>query len=124
VILLAHSLGGIACVELLILESLPEVKILITAGSQSPLFYEIGALGSLKPGASLPDHFPRHWLNLYDPCDFLGYIAAPVFPTSPEREITDVRVNNKEPFPQAHTSYWNTKAVWDAIDSKLNEVLQ
>ncbi len=87
VILLAHSLGGIACVDLLILESLPEVKLLITAGSQSPLLYEIGALLSLASGDALPEHFPKHWLNLYDPRDFLGYLAHPVFPDHPVRKI-------------------------------------
>src|SRR5262249_4987580 len=72
VILLAHSLGGIACVDLLILESLPEVKLLVTAGSQSPLFYEMGALSSLESRKPLPEHFPKHWLHIYDPSDFLG----------------------------------------------------
>jgi hypothetical protein len=123
VILLAHSLGGIACVDLLILESLPEVKILITAGSQSPFFYEIGALGSLESGKPLPDHFPKHWLNIYDPRDFLSYLAQPVFPDHPERKITDARVNNGEPFPQSHTSYWDNDEVWEAINKKINEAM-
>ena len=124
VVLLAHSLGGIACVDLLILESLPAVAVLITAGSQSPLLYEIGALYSLESGASLPEHFPKQWLNLYDPRDFLGYLARPVFPEHPERAISDLRVNNREPFPQSHTSYWENDHVWDAIDEKISEVLR
>jgi hypothetical protein len=123
VILLAHSLGGIASVDLLILESLPEVKILVTAGSQSPLFYEIGALRSLESGKPLPDHFPKHWLNIYDPRDFLSYLAQPVFPNHQDRKIADVQVNNREPFPQSHTSYWDNDEVWEAISKKLNEVM-
>jgi hypothetical protein len=124
VILLAHSLGGIACVDLLIMESLPEVELLITAGSQSPLLYEIGALYSLERGNPLPGHFPKQWLNLYDPRDFLGYLAGPVFPKHPERTIADIRINNREPFPQAHTSYWDNDQVWDAIDEKISEVIK
>jgi hypothetical protein len=123
VVLLAHSLGGIACVDLLIEEALPEVKLLITAGSQSPLFYEMGALRSLAAGKPLPDHFPRHWLNIYDPSDFLGYVAKPVFPENPERTITDVSVNNREPFPQSHTTYFDNDQVWTAIANKLDQEL-
>ena len=33
VVLLAHSLGGIACVDLLILEKIPKVELLVTVGS-------------------------------------------------------------------------------------------
>ena len=39
VYLLAHSLGGIACVDLLGGENPPKVACLITAGSQAPLLY-------------------------------------------------------------------------------------
>jgi hypothetical protein len=56
VVLLAHSLGGIACVDLLVLKQLEKVSLLITVGSQSPLLYEIGALVSLAFGETLPDH--------------------------------------------------------------------
>src|SRR5262249_21327084 len=54
VILLSHSLGGIACVELLIEEHFPEVKGLITAGSQSPVLYEMDCLAKLEAGQLLP----------------------------------------------------------------------
>ena len=88
VYVLAHSLGGIACVDLLGSESLPRVKGLITVGSQAPYLHEIGALWGLAPGTTeLPSHFPP-WLNLYDPYDFLSYVAAPVF----RRGVRDVRI--------------------------------
>ncbi|MEA5466853.1 hypothetical protein [Leptothoe sp. PORK10 BA2] len=62
VYLMAHSLGGIACVDLLIEQDLsPKVKGLITVGSQAPFFYEIGALQQLDYGDSLPPHFPKNW---------------------------------------------------------------
>ncbi|MBK7599638.1 MAG: hypothetical protein IPJ07_14400 [Acidobacteria bacterium] len=72
----------------------------------------------------MPGHFPSHWLNFYDPRDFLAYIAEPVFPADPVRKITDIRVNNREPFPQSHTSYWNNDDLWDAINDRINEALQ
>lgn len=114
VILLAHSLGGIACVDLLVMESLPEVKLLITVGSQAPLFYEINALHSLRFGKPLPSHFPA-WLNIYDLRDFLSYIGAGVF----HEKVQDVLVDNKQPFPQAHSAYWTNQALWKIIARRL-----
>jgi hypothetical protein len=40
VVLLGHSLGGIACVDLLVEASLPQVRLLVTVGSQAPFFYQ------------------------------------------------------------------------------------
>ena len=107
VTLLAHSLGGIACVDSLIEEPIPGVVRLVTVGSQAPFFYEIDALAALPYGKPLPDHFPA-WLNIYDGRDFLSYIAAGVFPG----RVTDQRVDNGQPFPQAHSAYWRNDAVW------------
>lgn len=114
VTLLAHSLGGIACVEALIEEPLPGVDRLITVGSQAPFFYEIDALASLSYGEPLPDHFPA-WLNIYDDRDFLSYIGAGVFPG----RVTDQQVDNGQPFPQAHSAYWRNDAVWQHIGASL-----
>lgn len=115
VILLAHSLGGIASVDLLMKEAL-EVSLLITVGSQAPLLYELNALSgkefervdSLKE--RLPEHFPK-WLNIYDSRDFLSYIGAGIF----GERVTDVHVDNRQPFPMAHTSYWYNEAFWKEI---------
>jgi hypothetical protein len=117
VVILAHSLGGIACVDLLILEALPKVELLITVGSQSSFLYEIDALSSLRFGDPLPAHFPKNWLNIYDPRDFLSYVAAGVFPG--EASIMDIEVDNKQPFPQSHSAYWSNKAVWEAISKRI-----
>ena len=77
-----HSLGGVACVDLLVEAALPQVELLVTVGSQAPFFYEIDALQSLRFGVPLPEHFPR-WLNVYDLRDFLSYVAAGVFAGAP-----------------------------------------
>ena len=117
VVILAHSLGGVACVELLASEPMPQVEMLVTAGSQAPFFYELGALGSLRFGQPLPDHFPR-WLNIYDRCDFLSFVGTPVFQDRMNR-LEDVEVNNRQPFPWSHTSYWRNRQTWDAITARL-----
>jgi hypothetical protein len=113
VILLAHSLGGIACVDLLIEHDLRDkVKCLITVGSQAPFLYEIDALHALSYGEPLPEHFPK-WLNIYDLKDFLSYMGdcEGIFPG----KLRDVEVNNNQPFPESHGAYWSNKQTWDVI---------
>jgi pimeloyl-ACP methyl ester carboxylesterase len=117
VILLAHSLGGIACVDLLIEHDLrAKVACLVTVGSQAPFFYEIDALQTLAYGEPLPEHFPQ-WLNLYDLRDFLSYVGncEGIFPG----KLTDVQVDNRQPFPEAHGAYWANEQTWNAIEKVL-----
>ncbi len=116
VVLLAHSLGGIACVDLLVAQQLPEVKLLVTVGSQAPFLYEIDALQSLAYGESLPEYFPK-WLNIYDLRDILSYVGdrQGLFPG----RIKDVKVDNQQPFPESHGAYWYNPATWDAILKEL-----
>lgn len=119
VVLLAHSLGGIACVDLLIEEDLTQkVSALITVGSQAPFFYEIGALQTCAYGDSLPEHFPKRWLNIYDLRDFLSYVGdgEGLFPG----RIKDVAVDNNQPFPEAHGAYWANAETWQAIAEFLS----
>jgi hypothetical protein len=109
VTLVAHSLGGIACVDLLALANPPAVDRLVTVGSQSSLLYEIGALTSLKPPQPLPSSFPP-WLNIFDRNDFLSYLAEPLF-----GRVTDVEVESGQPFPDSHSAYFGNDVVWRAI---------
>jgi hypothetical protein len=114
VVLIAHSLGGIAAVDLLAGRAFPQVRLLVTVGSQAPLLYEIGALTSLEHDDPLPGYV-LPWLNLYDRRDLLSYLAAPLFPD----RATDVEVRNGQPFPQSHSAYWSNPAMWDAIVARL-----
>lgn len=113
VVLLAHSLGGIACVDLLVQQQLSQVELLITVGSQAPFLYEINALYSLEYGQLLPEHFPE-WLNIYDLRDFLSYVGNRIFPD----RVQDVRVD-RQPFPRSHGAYWTNAKTWEAIISRL-----
>lgn len=112
VVLLAHSLGGIACVDLLIERAPACVKGLITAGSQAPYLYEIGALSQLGPGGPLPGHVPP-WLNFFDRNDLLSFKAAPVFLGDGGNGIDDVETPSGQPFPAAHGAYWSSDALWE-----------
>ncbi len=111
VVAVGHSLGGIALVELLAERSDLPVELLVTVGSQAPLFYAIDALGLLRPGENTVPFTP--WLNVYNPSDFLSFRATGVFPGNPG--ITDVAVDPGVPFPESHSAYWAAKGTWRAI---------
>ncbi|WP_406299932.1 hypothetical protein OG948_32695 [Embleya sp. NBC_00888] len=103
VTLLAHSLGGIACVDWLAAADNAGhgVDLLVTAGTQAPFLYELDALRALRAHEALPAHFPR-WLNAYDVRDPLAYVAAPVFGTRAE----DREFVTGQPLLRAHSAYW------------------
>lgn len=115
VFVVAHSLGGIACVDMLAMADAPRVDGLITVGSQAALLYELDALTSLKSGEPLPPNFPA-WLNIYDRNDMLSYVASPLFGA-----VHDLSVDSGQPFPDAHSAYFNNDAVWTAIRKFIEE---
>ncbi|MGQ5640599.1 MULTISPECIES: hypothetical protein [unclassified Streptomyces] len=114
VVLVAHSLGGIACVELLATVRLPMVQALVTVGSQAPLLYELDALGQLPYGRSLPSFFPR-WVNVFDRRDLLGYVGEGVFPG----RVEDREVDNRTAFPRAHSAYFGNRAFYAVLAEVL-----
>lgn len=114
VVLVGHSLGGIAAVDLLVMHELPSVRHLVTVGSQAPYLYELGALPSLAFGEPLPATVPP-WTNIYDPRDLLAYVGGAVFPG----RVTDVAVPGGNPFPAAHGDYFANPAFY----TRLAEVL-
>ncbi len=116
VVLLSHSLGGVACVDLLVEKQLSKVKLLVTVGSQAPYFYEINALQSLEFGQPLPGKFG--WLNIFDSKDLLSFIGGNVFPD----KVQDIPVDNKQPFPRSHSAYWTNKATWTAIVQRIKSL--
>ncbi|MDR5763317.1 hypothetical protein [Caballeronia sp. LZ035] len=114
-VILAHSLGGVAAVDWLASGN-RNLAALVTVGSQAPFFYEIDALASCPYGTKLPESFPRRWLNFYDPRDFLSYAGQALF----KGFAHDVKVDNGQPFPEAHSAYWHNDAeVWPEINRFL-----
>jgi hypothetical protein len=113
VVIVAHSLGGVAAVDILVKEN-PQgrVALLVTVGSQAPYFYEINALSSLErqPGATLPTHFPP-WVNIYDRRDFLSFVGARLFPG----RVSDHDLDSYQPFPVAHSAYWDNEETYRII---------
>ncbi|WP_381790935.1 hypothetical protein [Streptomyces niveus] len=114
VVLIAHSLGGIACVDLLAMEPSLKVDLLVTVGSQAPFLYEMDALTGLRRGEPLPHSFPR-WLNVYDDRDLLGFVASKVFPG----RAVDHRVDTRQPFPWSHSAYFAHRKLYDWLAKEL-----
>jgi hypothetical protein len=128
IVLLSHSLGGIAAFEMFLDPQVTrpwtpgDVALLVTAGSQAPFMCEINALQTLDipdgrdAADRLPADFPP-WLNLYDPRDLLSFLAEPVFSA---QRVCDVRVESRQPFPQSHGAYWANPGTWQAIGRCLS----
>lgn len=110
--LLGHSLGGIAALDLMVTkrQAREKVELLVTAGSQSGLLYDINAMVSLERGVRFPAPFPK-WLNFYDPRDLLAFRAGWL----PGSRAIDTQVDNQLPFPQAHSGYWTNPSVWATV---------
>jgi hypothetical protein len=122
-IIVAHSLGGIAAVDLLsdpaVMQSdkrLP-VDLLVTVGSQAPYLYLLDSLHTLSPKSpGEPPPF-EPWLNIYNPEDLLSFCAARVWPNS--THIRDEAIDSGVPFPMSHSAYWTQKRLYELIRESL-----
>lgn len=113
VVLVGHSLGGIACLDLLTREPDLPVAHLVTVGSQGAQLYRMGALPGMPDDQTLPADFPR-WTNVYSRHDLLSYLAEPVFGHS---QVTDVEISGAQTMPAAHGDYFNRPALYELLAS-------
>ncbi|MFF9867694.1 hypothetical protein ACF1G0_20090 [Streptomyces sp. NPDC013953] len=123
-VVIGHSLGGVALVDLLASSAaqgrpVEGPRLLVTVGSQAPYLHELGALAGLAPGEPLPDGFPR-WLNVYDRQDLLSFRAEPVFAGDPR--VADHEVSSGQPFPPSHSAYWKIGDLYDRIADAVSEI--
>lgn len=102
VVVVGHSLGGIAMVDLMSGDNAPHVDLLVTVGSQAPYLYLLDSLESLRPGEDGKPFTP--WLNIYSRADLLSFRAAPAFEGGDG--IFDEEVDSGVPFPESHSAYW------------------
>jgi hypothetical protein len=116
VTLLAHSLGGVACVDWLAAAGNAGhgVDLLVTAGSQAPFLYELDALRSLRAHEPLPCHFPP-WLNAYDVRDPLAYVGGEVFGD----RVRDREFRTGQPLLRAHSAYWAHAPFYDWLAEEI-----
>jgi hypothetical protein len=127
VVVVGHSLGGIALVDLLAdpehKAATERVRGLLTVGSQSPLMYAFDALSSL-PYRRHPGRRPfTPWINIWDQNDFASFLARDIFHehSSTETPILDIEVQSGLSFRDAHGAYWDQPATWAAIDLLIEQ---
>ncbi|MFE4309131.1 hypothetical protein ACFRR6_24140 [Streptomyces sp. NPDC056891] len=113
VVVVGHSLGGIAMVDLMSGDNAPHVDLLVTVGSQAPYLYLLDSLVSMRPDSDPPAHPFTPWLNIYSPADFLSFRAAPAFPGVDG--IVDEEVDAGVPFPESHSAYWSHEETYSLI---------
>jgi hypothetical protein len=120
-VLLGHSLGGIAAVDLMAAQATAAeplaIDLLVTVGSQSPILFLMDSLASLSPRE--PERLPfAPWLNIYNRRDLLSFCAERVF-TEP-KGIVDAAVEAKVPFPASHSAYWRENRTYELIRAHLS----
>jgi hypothetical protein len=122
VVVVGHSLGGIAAVDLLGDASVMggddplKVDLLVTVGSQAPLLFLMDSLSSYSPRYA-DKQFQVPWLNIYNREDLLSFCAERVFVNGPE--INDKEVVAGVPFPLSHSAYWGVDRVYELIRENL-----
>lgn len=108
----AHSLGGLAMFDLVVAEDKPlHVSTLVTFGSQAPFFHAMAPRSTILPEyegsvLTLPPTIGR-WLNLWEPLDFLAFVAKRMFRlsdgTCPEDRMVPYERSSKV---WTHSVYW------------------
>jgi pimeloyl-ACP methyl ester carboxylesterase len=122
VVLVGHSLGGVALVDLMAERPEKNVTALITVGSQAPLLCTLDALEGLPYGGK--PFTP--WINVWDSRDHLSFFARDIFKLRRDNSwpIVDVEVNSGQPVREAHSAYWDQEGTWAAIELALRVSMQ
>lgn len=118
VVVAGHSLGGVIALEALSLRP-RDVDLLVTAGSQAPLFSLMGVLPSIGEGRA--PFSP--WLNVVNPRDPLSFRAGEVFGWAPEVPV-DVEVTEPRNLIAAHTGYFDEPELYRLIGERLGLTLE
>lgn len=121
VVVMAHSLGSVAAVDLLSSPDAggPRVDLLATVGSPAPWFYLLDALAHLGPGRG--GDGPRvPWLNIWDERDVLSFCAERVF-AGRGVTVTDREAASNRPFPEAHSAYFTDPQVYRWVREHLQQ---
>ncbi|WP_326726390.1 hypothetical protein [Streptomyces phaeochromogenes] len=124
-VVVAHSLGGSICLDLLTRPGPAlrcEVNTFVTVGSQVGLLAELGLFPHVpRPSATEPQPVRapdgvRRWLNIYDANDSLSFLAAPVF-----EGAEDLRYSTGRGLLHAHSSYLSRPSFFLRLADHLGE---
>ena len=119
VVVAGHSLGGVIALEAL--SARPrDVDLLVTAGSQAPLFSLMGVLPAVGPEA--PGRAPfAPWLNVLNRRDPLSFRAAEVFGWAPSLPV-DEEIAQPRDLIDAHIGYLDQPEFYRRVGERLGMV--
>ena len=120
-IVIGHSMGGVILCDIVTRygKHIP-IDVLITVGSQFPLFADL----QMFPGINgVPRPIPRpanvkHWINIFDPHDFLGYPASHIF-----SGVDDFHLPTYALGASTHTNYFNRRSFYFQLARRLADYL-
>lgn len=121
-IVIGHSMGGVILCDIVTCygQDIP-IDVLITVGSQFPLFADLkmfpGINGSQRP-IPRPDNV-KHWINIFDPHDFLGYPASHIF-----SGVDDFHLPTYALGASTHTNYFNRRSFYFQLARRLADYIQ
>ena len=118
-IVVGHSMGGVILCDIVTqyAKDIP-IDILITVGSQFPLFADL----QMFPGINHSERpIPKpanvnRWINIFDPHDFLGYPASHLF-----KGIDDYHLPTYALGASAHTNYFNRRSFYFQLARRLSD---
>jgi hypothetical protein len=117
VIVIGHSMGGVILCDIVTHygKDIP-IDVLITVGSQFPLFADLKMFPGVDPAdrpVPRPDNVKR-WINIFDPHDFLGYPGSHIF-----EGIDDFHLPTYAVGGAAHTDYFNRPSFYWQLARRL-----
>lgn len=118
-IVIGHSMGGVILCDIVTCygKDIP-IDVLITVGSQYPLFADL----QMFPGVDMskrpcpkPENV-KEWINIFDPNDFLGYPASHIFEGVRDYHLATYAIGGA-----AHTDYFNRRSFYFQLARRLAE---
>jgi hypothetical protein len=121
-IVMTHSMGGNILYEILKTYD-PELQVdfWIAVGSQVGHFEDMKLFCASDPDIRHPRKVPKpenvkHWFNVYDPGDVIGFLAEPVF-----EGVRDIRYSTGESALTAHAAYFHQPAFYKLVGQLLKD---
>jgi len=124
-IVIAHSLGGVICFDLLSFYC-PEVAVdlFVTVGSQVSQFEEIKRFktsdpaipSARRPRAAAPGNI-SHWVNVFDEVDIFAYACDKVFD-----RVIDFRYDTRTYTIKAHGAYLEQDRFYSRLRARIDQL--
>jgi len=124
-IVIAHSLGGVICFDLLSFYC-PDVAVdlFVTVGSQVSQFEEIKRFktsdpaipSARRPRAAAPGNI-RHWVNVFDEVDIFAYACDKVFD-----RVIDFRYDTRTYTIKAHGAYLEQDRFYSRLRARIDQL--